>query len=138
MLREILDVMQDDPSVQRRWFHDDYFDLFLRQRGGELVSFELCYGIHASDSAVVWSFDHGWFHDGGRNSADTLGVLYGSRDPVDADPLVARFDLASFGVPEVLRIVLKQRLREFARQKAGIPVRRMRFRRAPWQNGSGP
>ena len=35
MLREILDVFQDDPSSQRRWFHDDYFDLFVREGGGD-------------------------------------------------------------------------------------------------------
>src|SRR2546422_5095782 len=35
MLKEILGVLQDDPSSRRRWFHEDYFDLFVRETGGE-------------------------------------------------------------------------------------------------------
>jgi len=134
MLREILDVLQDDSLSQRRWFHDDYFDLFLWQVAGELVAFELCYGIHTSDRAVVWSRGRGFFHDGGAaNSGDLIGVRYGSRDPVDADPIVARFELASYGLPEALRLALRERLREFSLRRLEIPTRRERFRRAAWQ-----
>ncbi len=122
MLREILDVLQDDPSSQRRWFHDDYFDLFVRQTAGELAAFELCYGIHSSERALVWSAGRGYFHDG---------------DPLEADPIIGRFERASYGLPEVLRLALGARLREYILRKAGVPARRARFRRAAWQQTGG-
>ncbi len=122
MLREILDVLQDDPSSQRRWFHDDYFDLFVRQTADELAAFELCYGIHSSERALVWSAGRGYFHDGG---------------PLEADPIVGRFDRASYGLPEVLRQALSARLREYILHKAEVPARRTRFRRAAWQQTGG-
>ncbi len=46
----------DEPHTRRRWFHDEYFDLFVWQTvSGELVSFQLCYGVNASEQALVWN-----------------------------------------------------------------------------------
>jgi len=122
VLREILGVLQDDPSSQRRWFHDDYFDLFVRQTAGELAAFELCYGVDSSERALAWSAGRGYFHDGG---------------PLEADPIVARFERVADGLPEVLRLALGARLREYAQHKAPVPARRARFRRADWQQTGG-
>ena len=63
MLKEILGVA-DDPPARRRWFHDDFFDLFVWQAGGEVTLFQLCYGLDSSDRALVWDKDRGFFHDG--------------------------------------------------------------------------
>ena len=38
MLKEILGVA-DDPPAKRRWFHDDFFDLFVWQAEGEVPIF---------------------------------------------------------------------------------------------------
>ena len=35
-MKEILGVA-DDPPARRRWFHDDYFDLFVWQTTGEVT-----------------------------------------------------------------------------------------------------
>ena len=41
-LREIRIVQQDDPSLRRRWFESDYFDLFIWQDlSGTFVKFQL-------------------------------------------------------------------------------------------------
>ena len=53
MLKEILGVA-DDPPARRRWFHDDFFDLFVWQAEGEVTLFQLCYGVDSSDRALVW------------------------------------------------------------------------------------
>ena len=50
MLREMAGVRQQDSSVRRRWFRDDYFDLFTWQKedgpdGGIVVGFQLCYDL---------------------------------------------------------------------------------------------
>ena len=64
-MREILGVTQDSPLAKRRWFHHDYFDLFVSQaKSGALYGFELCYGSDGADRALVWDRERGYFHDG--------------------------------------------------------------------------
>jgi len=135
MLREILDVFQDDPSSQRRWFHDDYFDLFVRQTDDELVAFELCYSIHSNERALVWTRGQGYYHDGETSDGEFIGARLAPGDPLEADPIIARFELAAGGLPEMLRVALMARLREYALQDAEGFARRARFRRADWQSG---
>ena len=135
VLREILDVLQDDPSSQKRWFHDDYFDLFVRQTGGELAGFELCYGIDSNEQALVWSRGQGYFHDGEMSDGEFIGARLASGDPLEADPIIARFERAAAGLPDALRLALSARLREYALQNAEGSARRKRFRRAGWQTG---
>ena len=138
MLKEILGVLQDDPSSQRRWFHDDYFDLFVRETGGELSAFELCYGIGSNERALAWIRGSGYFHDGGMSgSEDFIGARLAPGDALGADPIIARFERAAGALPESLRLALEGRLREYALQNAEGAARRGRFRRADWQRGGG-
>ena len=140
MMREILGVAQDESEVQRRWFHDDYFDLFVWQTDqGETTSFQLCYGVDSNERALVWRKDHGWFQDG-KTTVDPvpqkiLGtVLAPARlagaDP--ADPIASRFEYAARGLPDAIRVAVAARLREYAEQAAVI-ARRSKVRRAAWQ-----
>ncbi|MGC2520932.1 MAG: hypothetical protein WA373_17705 [Burkholderiales bacterium] len=137
MLREILGVLQDDPSSRRRWFHDDYFDLFVRQTGSELAAFELCYGIQSNEQALVWNRGQGYFHDGDMSGGEFIGARLASGDPLEADPIIARFERAAVGLPEALHLALEARLREYAQQNAEGSARRTRFRRAAWQRTGG-
>lgn len=136
MLREIPDVIQDDPSNRRRWFQDDYFDLFVLEVDGELDAFELCYDIRSNERALAWRRAGGYFHDGGPSaSGDFIGAQLASGDPLEADPVIARFERAAAELPEALRLALTARLREYALQNAEGFARRARFRRADWQSG---
>jgi hypothetical protein len=136
VLREIPDVIQDDPSNRRRWFQDDYFDLFVLEVDGELAAFELCYDIRSNERALAWSRVGRYFHDGGTSaSGDFIGAQLASGDPLDADPIIARFERAAAELPEALRLALTARLREYALQNAEGLARRARFRRAGWQAG---
>ena len=136
MLREIPGVVQDNPSNRRRWFQDDYFDLFVLEADGELAAFELCYDIGLNERALAWSRGGGYFHDGGTSaSGDFIGAQLGSGDPLEADPIIARFERAAADLPEALRLALTARLREYALQNAEGLARRARFRRAGWQAG---
>jgi hypothetical protein len=137
VLREILDVLQDDPSSQRRWFHDDYFDLFVRETRGELAAFELCYGIDSNERALAWIRGRGYFHDGETSGGEFIGARLASGDPLQADPIIARFEAAAGELPEALRLAMMARLREYALQNAEGSARRKRFRRAAWQQTGG-
>jgi hypothetical protein len=121
MMREILGV-KDEPGAHRRWFHDDYFDLFVWQTGGgELVQFQLCYGIDSSELALVWHKGGGFFLDGIEGAGPKV------------EPLVERFDAAAGALPEDIRIAMTAHVHEFAKKKDATPSRRKRFRRASWQ-----
>jgi len=138
MLKEILGVLQDDPSSRRRWFHEDYFDLFVRETGGELTAFELCYGIGSDERALAWIRGRGYFHDGGMSGSDDfIGAQLAPGDALGADPIIARFENAADGLPDALRLALEARLREYALQNAEGAARRTRFRRADWQRTGG-
>jgi len=130
MMREILGVT-DEPGSHRRWFHDDYFDLFVWQTGGgELVQFQLCYGIDSSERALVWHKDGGFFLDGIETGKSDKGKVPGGK----VDPVVERFDAAARALPEDIRLAMTARVHEFAEKKDAIPARRKSFRRASWQH----
>jgi len=136
-LREISGVRQDEPQTMRRWFHSDYFDLFVWQApDGEVLSFQLCYGIDTSERALVWRRELGFFHDGVE-----LGEGRPGRGPehFEADGLfpatavAARFAREAEGVPQEIRNFVISRVREFGRLHPYPKSRRRRFRRADWQ-----
>jgi hypothetical protein len=114
MLKEIEGVA-DDPPAKRRWFHDEYFDLFVWQAGGEVTLFQLCYGPDASERALVWDKARGFFHDG----------------PASRD-VVALFEDAAAALPADIRAEIREKVHEFAGRSL-VVSRRKRFRRAAWQ-----
>ncbi|HYR34626.1 MAG TPA: hypothetical protein VEQ87_10080 [Burkholderiales bacterium] len=116
MLKEIHGVA-DDPPARRRWFHDDFFDLFVWQAAGEVTLFQLCYGVDSSDRALVWDKARGFFHDG----------------PPAPDDVVVRFDDAATALPEDIRGEIRQKIHEFAGRRLAVTSRRRQFRRAAWQ-----
>ena len=115
MLKEILGVA-DDPPAKRRWFHDEYFDLFVWQSGDEVTLFQLCYGPDASERALVWDKARGFFHDG----------------PASRD-VVALFEDAAAALPADIRAEIREKVHEFAGRSLAVVSRRKRFRRAAWQ-----
>jgi hypothetical protein len=134
MMREILGVA-DEADTHRRWFHDDYFDLFVwLTGGGEIVHFQLCYGIDSSERALVWHKQGGFFLDGVEDGKSGKGEILGEKQtPSGAHSVVARFQTAARTLPEDVRVAITARLREFVENREAAPARRKRFRRASWQ-----
>lgn len=122
-MREILGV-GDEAPLSRRWFHDDYFDLFVWQdAGGAVARFELCYGAGASERALVWLGGERLFHDGAPGAAP------------DLHELLQRFERAGVGLPADVRRAVLARIREYAARPV---ARRSGYRRAAWQQRSAP
>lgn len=140
MMREILGVAPD-PAARRRWFHDDYFDLFVWQvPSGEVTSFQLCYGIDSSERALVWQQQRGFFHDGVRGRSDVgeiIGSSVESGGQGASDPVIARFDQAAGGLPNEVRQAVTARIREYVERQPPAQIRRQNFRRADWQKRPG-
>ena len=116
-MKEILGVA-DDPPARRRWFHDDFFDLFVWQAGGEVTLFQLCYGADSAERALVWDKSRGFFHDGPAAANDAV---------------FARFDEAAAHLPEDVRREVREKVHEFAGRSLEVVSRRKKFRRASWQ-----
>ena len=139
MMREIEGVVQGEPATRRRWFHDEYFDLFVWQNGAnEIESFQLCYGIDSSERALEWRKNRGFFHDGAKAVPD--GILDGQqaegREPTAA-AITSRFEFAARALPDDVRVAVSERIREYAQKAAVVPTRRRQVRRAAWQQ-QGP
>ena len=134
MFREILGVA-DEPPARRRWFHDEYFDLFAWQTKGEVTLFQLCYGIGTNERALVWEKGLGFFHDGVRHGGggDILGAKLAHGIAAADDPVIARFDAAAESLPGDIRQAVRARLDEYCEKRITVPTRRRRFRRADWQ-----
>jgi len=63
MLREIPGVRQDRPGLRRRWYQDEFFDLYTwHAPAGTLVSFQLCYDVRGRERALSWHQQHGFSH----------------------------------------------------------------------------
>ena len=116
MLKEIIGVA-DDPPAKRRWFHDEYFDLFVWEADGEVTLFQLCYGEDSTGRALVWDRERGFFQDGPPASRDDI----------------ARFEDAATLLPPEIRTDIREKVHEFAGRQLSVTSRRTRFRRASWQ-----
>jgi hypothetical protein len=116
-MREIQGVA-DDPPARRRWFHDDYFDLFVWETGEEVTLFQLCYGVDSTERALVWDKSRGLFHDG----------------PAAPAEFVDRFEDAAVELPDNIRREVREKVHEFAGRRLTVQNRRKKFRRAPWQS----
>lgn len=62
MLREIRGIRQHSGEPPRRWFTDDFWDLYVWQNDGDVVAFQLCYGKPDSEHSVTWRREVGFAH----------------------------------------------------------------------------
>ena len=125
MLREI-EGITDEPRTRRRWFHDDYFDLFVWQTDtGDITLFQLCYGVAPDERALVWHRAGGFFHDGAEPG-----------DTPAAGEVVERFETAAQSLPRKVRHAVADRIREYLEGRLPAAARRKQFRREDWQKST--
>ena len=139
MLREIEGVAAE-PSMRRRWFHDDYFDLFVWQtEKGEVALFQLCYGRESDERALVWHREAGLFHDGKDPAEEARRKAKpGRAEAAPAVEITDRFEAAASGLPKAIRRTVSGRIRDYVDGKVKAASRRKRVRRPAWQKLSSP
>lgn len=137
-MREIGPLRQDGARGRRRWFQDDYFDLFVWQDEGERpVAFELCYDRKAIEGAITWSEAKGFAHarvDAGEQSPFvSMTPLHRAGGTLPYFRIYHRFVAATERWQPELRAFLLERLREYRRQLYGThrTPRRRRTRTPP-------
>ena len=120
MLREISGVRQDSVEVRRRWFQDDYFDLFVwTSPSAELIAFQLAYDRAGDEHLLDWERSRGYLHrrvDDGRGRVRGIGatplLALGKRFPKNR--VIAQFDARSATLEEPLRSLVRQRLAAYS------------------------
>ncbi len=100
----------------------------------EVESFQLCYGIDSSESALEWRKSRGFFHDGAKA---VHGGILDMQQGKDGEPTTAavssRFEFAARALPDDIRETVTARIREYAQKAPTVPPRRRQVRRAAWQ-----
>ena len=123
MLLEIANVAQHDAALRRRWFRDDYFDIFIWQDARDaVVAFQICYDLPNQERVLSWRAAGGYTHDrvdGGESSPEK------NRTPIMIPdgvlPLIAvltEFDQRAAGLEPGVRDRLRRLLRAYS---AGTP-----------------
>jgi hypothetical protein len=115
MLREISAVRQDRADLRRRWFQDDYFDLFVWvSTDGSVAAFQLAYDRSGKERVLGWDRDAGYLHrqvDGGEESVfQKMTPLLTRAGRFPRLEVIAQFDARSPG--------LEEGIRRFVRDKA--------------------
>jgi hypothetical protein len=123
MLREILAVRQDNPGLRRRWFQDEFFELYTwHARTGALAGFQLCYDVRGRERAVTWHRDHGFSHnriDYGSNHGRMKGTPLLAGDGRFPHRFVrTRFIRHAASLDAATRTFILDKMREFGRHSA--------------------
>ena len=118
MLREIVNVHQQDTRLRRRWFCDDYFDLFVWEKpGGRIVEFQLCYDKSARERVLKWGADAGFAHHRIDSGEPLPGVNMSPimvADGVMPLPAVMnKFEASTVSLDPRVRDFVFQRLRDY-------------------------
>jgi len=131
MLREIRGVDQRNRQRRKRWFQDEYFDLFLWQDAtGAILEFQLCYRRDTREERVLeWRRGRGFQHLKAEslNAAssfledDTWALRLDGAMPYAT--LTEKFDASALGLPPELARFVRAKIDEYAR-----PSRKLR----PW------
>lgn len=108
MLNEIRDVTQYEKGRQRRWFHDEDFDLYTWETGdGTLTGFQLCYAKLGHERALRWTLEDGYRHDGVDAREDKPGramsALFVADGAFDADRIGHEFARVAVQIPAAVR-----------------------------------
>jgi hypothetical protein len=130
-VREIRGLDQRSHLRRKRWFQDDYFDLFVWQdRAGAVVEFQLCYRRDTRDERVLdWRRGRGFQHLKAESLAAASSFLEDDTWALRLDghlpyaDVTARFESAAAALPAELARFVREKIDEYAR-----PARRLR----PW------
>lgn len=118
MLSEVTHVTQYETGKHRRWFHDDYFDLYTwESQQGKLQGFQLCYAKDDVQRALRWSPEAGYQHEGVDQPEDKPGramsAIFVADGLFDPDGIGARFEHASIGLPPNITDFVIDKIRRY-------------------------
>ena len=119
MLNEIKDVTQYESGKFRRWFQDDFFDLYTWETyGGDMLGFQLCYAKLGTERALRWSQESGYRHEGvdapEQKPGRAMSAIFIADGVFDPAAMAAKFDAASIDMPARIKDFVLEKIRAYA------------------------
>ena len=119
MLNEIKDVTQYESGKFRRWFQDDFFDLYTWETyGGDMLGFQLCYAKLGTERALRWSRESGYRHEGvdapEQKPGRAMSAIFIADGVFDPAAMAAKFDAASIDMPARIKDFVLEKIRAYA------------------------
>jgi hypothetical protein len=123
MLRELRLTQNDSSGICKRWFQDDYFDLFTWQElTGKVTSFQLCYDRLGRERVISWDGERGFGHhlvdDGESSPHKNMSPVFVVDGPFYSQEVIPKFVQASHQINETIRKFIMQKLIEYVEQQA--------------------
>ena len=120
MLSEILYVKQERKEDKRRWFTDEYWDLFVwNRKDGSYSGFQLCYGKTDQQRALTWMDGGLPSHSGvsessrtGSRAGNMAAPLLVSDGTLDVEHVTERFLTDSEEIDPEVRQYVSLKLKE--------------------------
>ena len=118
MLYEIKKVKQDDDGSVKRWFtDDDYFDIFVWIKNGNIIRFQFCYDKIDFQRVLTWDYKKGYSHEGiddgevtGKYKRTPIFVMDGNFDP---NTVLEKFKNESVNIDPVIRDFIIKKILEY-------------------------
>jgi hypothetical protein len=119
MLSEITNLTQYDKGSHRRWFHDDFFDLYVWENfAGEVQGFQLCYAKADQQRALRWSPEFGYNHEGVDSPEDKPGramsAIFVADGAFDPHHIGEKFAIESTSLPPGVREFLLEKITAYS------------------------
>ncbi|OQW90593.1 MAG: hypothetical protein BWK79_19415 [Beggiatoa sp. IS2] len=102
-------------NYRKRWFQDDYFDLFTWQNAqGDVVVFQLCYDRLGKERVIIWDAEQGFAHhcvdDGESSPNKNMTPVFVSVAKFSYDEVVTPFIRESQHIDETIHRFVTQKL----------------------------
>lgn len=119
MLIELNITQMNSPAYcYKRWFQDDYFDLFTWQdEKGDVIIFQLCYDRLGTERVIIWDNKQGFAHhqvdDGETAPNKNMTPVFISRAKFSYDEVVTPFIHESQQMDATIRQFVVKKLAEY-------------------------
>ena len=127
MLSEVTNLTQHDSGSHRRWFHDDFFDLYVWENfAGEVQGFQLCYAKADLQRALRWSLEGGYNHEAVDAPEDKPGramsAIFIADGVFDPDQIAEKFEIESKSLRPGVRDFVLEKIKGYAPAAASAPA----------------
>ncbi len=118
MLTEVPHLTQREPGKHRRWFHDEFFDLYVWQDfDGNMLGFQLCYDKSDAQRALRWNADLGYRHEGVDSPEDKPGramsAIFVADGVFDPQHIGEKFSTEAVEMPVAVREFVLGKIRGY-------------------------
>ena len=126
MLQKIRGVRQDEASLERQWFQDDFFDLFVwTDASGTVVAFQLCYDRLNHERVLAWDQTAGTIHrrvdDGEHTPAKNMSPMMVRDGQFGAEEIAVQFEQRGRDLDLHLRNFIRSKIGEAEESLTGTP-----------------